>query len=43
MSVGGTFFQNLSAPSVIGIVFGIYSTIFIATPVLYALYKDKRA
>ena len=40
---GGETLRDLSLALLIGIVFGIYSTIFIATPVLYMLYKDKRA
>lgn len=40
---GGETLQDLSLALLIGIVFGIYSTIFIATPVLYMFYKDSRA
>jgi preprotein translocase subunit SecF len=40
---GGETLRDLSLALLIGIVFGIYSTIFIATPVLYMLYKDSRA
>ncbi len=39
---GGETLRDLSLALLIGIVFGIYSTIFIATPVLYMLYKDNR-
>lgn len=40
---GGDTLRDLSLALLIGIVFGIYSTIFIATPVLLALYKDKKS
>lgn len=40
---GGETLRDLALALLIGIVFGIYSTIFIATPVLYMLYKDRRA
>ncbi len=40
---GGETLRDLSLALLIGIVFGIYSTIFIATPVLYMLYKEKKA
>jgi preprotein translocase subunit SecF len=40
---GGETLRDLSVALLIGIVFGIYSTIYIATPVLYMLYKDKKA
>lgn len=39
---GGETLRDLSLALLVGIVFGIYSTIFIATPVLYMLYKDNR-
>lgn len=39
---GGDTLRDLSFALLIGMVFGIYSTIFIATPVLYAFYKDDR-
>lgn len=38
---GGETLRDLSVPLLIGIFFGIYSTIFIATPTLYALYNPK--
>lgn len=38
---GGETLRDLSLALLVGIVFGIYSTIFIATPVLYMLYKEK--
>ena len=40
---GGETLRDLSLALLIGIVFGIYSTIFIATPVLYMLYKEKES
>jgi preprotein translocase subunit SecF len=40
---GGEILRDLSLALLIGIVFGIYSTIFIATPVVLWLYKDDRA
>ncbi len=40
---GGETLRDLSTTLLIGILFGIYSTIFIATPVLYALYTKKSA
>ena len=40
---GGETLRDLSLALFIGIVFGIYSTIFIATPVLYMLYKERKA
>ena len=40
---GGETLRDLSLALLIGIVFGIYSTIFIATPVLYMLYPEKKA
>ena len=40
---GGETLRDLSLALLIGIVFGIYSTIFIATPVLYMLYKEHKA
>lgn len=40
---GGETLRDLSFALLIGIVFGIYSTIFIATPVLMMLYKDHGA
>jgi preprotein translocase subunit SecF len=39
---GGETLQDLSLALLIGIIFGIYSTIYIATPVLFMLYKDNR-
>lgn len=39
---GGEALRDLSLALLIGIAFGIYSTIFIATPVLLMLYRDKR-
>lgn len=39
---GGEILRDLSLALLIGIVFGIYSTIFIATPVVLWLYKDDR-
>lgn len=39
---GGETLRDLSFALLIGIVFGIYSTIFIATPVLLWLYPDKQ-
>jgi preprotein translocase subunit SecF len=42
LAFGGETLRDLSLALLIGIVFGIYSTIFIACPVLYALYKDTR-
>lgn len=39
---GGETLRDLSSALLIGMVFGIYSTIFIATPVLYAFYKDDK-
>lgn len=38
---GGETLRDLSLALLVGIVFGIYSTIFIATPVLYMLYTKK--
>ena len=38
---GGETLRDLSTTLLIGIMFGIYSTVFIATPVLYALYNKK--
>ncbi len=38
---GGETLRDLSTTLLIGIMFGIYSTVFIATPVLYALYTKK--
>ncbi len=40
---GGETLRDLSLALLVGIVFGIYSTIFIATPVLYMLYRGKKA
>jgi preprotein translocase subunit SecF len=40
---GGEILRDLSLALLIGIVFGIYSTIYIATPVVLWLYKDTRA
>jgi len=40
---GGETLRDLSLALFIGIIFGIYSTIFIATPVLYMLYPKKSA
>lgn len=40
---GGETLRDLSIALFIGILFGIYSTIFIATPVLYMLYNKKSA
>ena len=40
---GGDTLRDLSLALLVGIVFGIYSTIFIATPVLYVLYPKKSA
>ncbi|MBA3751251.1 protein translocase subunit SecF [Candidatus Dependentiae bacterium] len=40
---GGETLRDLSLALLVGIVFGIYSTIFIATPVLYMLYNKKSA
>ncbi len=40
---GGETLRDLSTTLLIGILFGIYSTIFISTPVLYALYTKKSA
>ncbi len=40
---GGETLRDLSLALLVGIVFGIYSTIFIATPVLYMLYKEHKA
>ncbi len=40
---GGETLRDLSLALLVGIVFGIYSTIFIATPVLYMLYTGKKA
>lgn len=39
---GGETLRDLSLALLIGIVFGIYSTIFIATPVLYMLYNNNK-
>lgn len=39
---GGEALRDFSLTLLIGIVFGIYSTIYIATPVLLWLYKDTR-
>ncbi len=39
---GGETLRDLSLALLIGIVFGIYSTIYIATPVVLWLYKDTR-
>ena len=38
---GGETLRDLSLALMIGMIFGIYSTIFIATPVLYMLYPKK--
>ena len=38
---GGETLRDLSLALFIGMIFGIYSTIFIATPVLYMLYTRK--
>ncbi len=40
---GGETLRDLSLALLVGMVFGIYSTIFIATPVLHMLYGDTRA
>lgn len=40
---GGETLRDMSLALFIGILFGIYSTIFIATPVLYMLYPKKSA
>lgn len=40
---GGETLRDLSIALLIGMAFGIYSTIFIATPVLYMLYTKKSA
>lgn len=40
---GGEILRDLSLALLIGIVFGIYSTIYIATPVVLWLYRDTRA
>ena len=39
---GGETLRDLSLALLIGIIFGIYSTIYIATPVVLWLYKDTR-
>ncbi len=39
---GGDILSDLSLALLVGIVFGIYSTIFIANPVLLLLYKDNK-
>ncbi|CDK30855.1 protein translocase subunit SecF [Candidatus Babela massiliensis] len=39
---GGETLRDLSLALLVGIVFGIYSTIFIANPVLLLLYKDNK-
>lgn len=40
---GGETLSDLSLALLIGIIFGIYSTIFIATPVLYMFSQKKRS
>lgn len=40
---GGETLKDLSLALLVGIVFGIYSTIFIANPVLLLLYKSNKA
>jgi len=40
---GGETLRDLSTALLLGMAFGIYSTIFIATPVLYMLYTKKSA
>ncbi len=40
---GGETLRDLSSALLIGMIFGIYSTIFIATPVFYMLYNKKSA
>lgn len=40
---GGETLRDLSLALLVGIVFGIYSTIYIAMPVLYVLYNKERA
>lgn len=39
---GGEVLRALSAPILVGMVFGTYSSIYIATPVMLLLYKDKK-
>lgn len=39
---GGEVLRALSAPILVGMVFGTYSSIYIATPVMLMLYKDKK-
>lgn len=39
--LGGEALRNLSLALIIGIVFGTYSSIFIASPVMLLLYKEK--
>lgn len=40
--LGGEALRNLSLALVIGIIFGTYSSIFIASPVMLLLYKTKK-
>ncbi len=40
---GGETLRDMSFALLIGMIFGIYSTIFIANPVLLMLYKDRAA
>ncbi|MCL5436540.1 MAG: protein translocase subunit SecF [Candidatus Dependentiae bacterium] len=39
---GGEVLRALSAPLLVGMVFGTYSSIYIATPVMLLLYRDKK-
>jgi preprotein translocase subunit SecF len=40
---GGEVLRDFSLALLVGILFGVYSTIFIASPVMMLLYKEKKA
>ena len=42
LAVGGEALRNLSIALLLGIVFGTYSSIYIASPVMLLLYKDEK-
>ena len=41
--LGGEALRDLSLALLIGIIFGTYSSIYIASPVMLLLYKEKKA
>ena len=42
VTLGGEALRDLSLALLIGIVFGTYSSIYIASPVMLLLYKDSK-